>query len=196
MRVVSRASRIRRASIVLSLSAAACSSAAPSGQTQPAAGSFVLRSVDAGTPDAQPRAACDSSFRALARMLFVREGCVDATCHTTPGPDTPAAGLDLTEDDAYAALIDVPARAPLEQPLTRVKPGASAQSFLYLKLAAALPAGPKLPPGGGSPMPLDRPPLSAAALSALDAWIRAGAPRTGVVPGGESLVEACQQSEP
>lgn len=183
---------------------AACSGAgatAPDGPAQAAGaqapdGFLLPKAPDAGPEEpAAARGACDSSYRAVARMIFERDGCTAATCHTTPGPDTPAAGLDLTEQDALADLIDVPARAALLRPLSRVTPGDPQTSFLSLKLAAAEPGAAGLPQGGGGPMPLGRPPLSSDALAALDSWIRAGASATGVAPGSEALVEACRAAE-
>jgi hypothetical protein len=183
--------------LLAACSGAGAPAAPPRDAGTPAPDGFVLpKPPDAGSGEpAAARGACDSSFRAVARMIFEQGGCTAATCHTTPGPDTPAAGLDLTEEDALAGLIRVPARAALVQPLVRVTPGDPQASFLWLKLAAAEPGGPGLPEGGGGPMPLGRAPLPAASLAALGAWIRAGAQATGVAPGTEALLEACQAAE-
>lgn len=148
--------------------------------------------IDAG-PRVIELGPCDTTFQMIARVVFDGSGCSHGVCHTTPGPDTPAGGLDLTEADAYRALIDVPARAPLAVPLVRVKPGDEQSSLLFLKLAAAEPHGPALPSGGGAPMPLGLPPLAADYLEALRAWIHAGAQESGVTPGTESLVDECRR---
>jgi hypothetical protein len=57
-----------------------------------------------------------------------------------------AAGLDLTDANAYASLVDVPSViAPTK---LRVVPGRSADSFLYQKLTDTM-----APTGEGEPMP-------------------------------------------
>jgi hypothetical protein len=137
------------------------------------------------------RGPCDSTFQAVARTIFEGTGCSLGVCHTTPGPDTPAAGLDLTPEDAYVDLVGVPPRSPVGPPILRVTPGDENASLLYLKVAAAEPTGLQLPAGGGAPMPLGLPPLAADQLALLRTWIRAGAPETGVVPGTADSVSAC-----
>jgi hypothetical protein len=152
-------------------------------------------SYEAGAePDPSQRGPCETTFQAIARGIFEPTSCVRGLCHTTPGPDLPAAGLDLTPEDAYQYLVGVPARAPLEQPLLRVAPGDEMSSFLYLKLLAAEPGGPALPGGGGATMPLGLPPLAASQMTLLKLWIRAGAPETGVVDGTQSQVDDCQRA--
>lgn len=138
---------------------------------------------------------CQTTFQAIQETLFDGAGCTSRACHTLPGPDTPAAGLDLTAGHAYHDLVGVRASTALEPALLRIAPGDELSSFLYLKVAAAEASGPALPAGGGAPMPLGLPPLAASALQALRAWIRAGAPETGIVPGTQALVDACQRSD-
>jgi hypothetical protein len=145
-------------------------------------------------PEPSERGPCETTFQAIARGIFDRTSCVRGLCHTTPGPDLPAAGLDLTPDDAYQYLVGVPARAPLELPLLRVAPGDELSSFLYLKLLAAEPEGAALPAGGGVAMPLGLPPLAASQMTLLKLWIRGGAPETGVVDGTQSEVDDCQRA--
>jgi hypothetical protein len=138
---------------------------------------------------------CQTTFQAIQETIFDGAGCTSRACHTLPGPDTPAAGLDLTGGHAYRDLVGVRASTALESALLRVAPGDELSSFLYLKVAAAEASGPALPAGGGAPMPLGLPPLAANALQLLRAWIRAGAPETGVVAGTQAQVDACQHSD-
>jgi hypothetical protein len=142
-------------------------------------------------PDSGP---CLTTFQAITRTIFDGAGCTSGACHTTPGPDRPAAGLDLTRDDAYRDLVGVPARTQLQPALARIAKGDELSSLLYLKVAAAEPGGAPLPSGGGAPMPVGLPPLASSKLSLLRLWIRAGAPETGVVDGTQSQVDECQSA--
>jgi hypothetical protein len=187
---------------------ALCACSSPSGKATvgPADGS----DLDAGfanpsgllpMPDAAPSimpdsGPCLSTFQAITRTIFDGSGCTGGACHTTPGPDTPAAGLDLTRADAYRDLVGVPARTPLQPALMRIAKGDELASFLYLKVAAAEPGGAPLPSGGGAPMPVGLPPLASSKLSLLRLWIRAGAPETGVVDGTQAQVDGCQSASP
>ena len=152
-------------------------------------GSFLVHKSDASTLG-QSEAACDSTFIAIARLVFVGAHCATGNCHA-PGPDAPAVGLDLTESKAYALLVDVAPKAQLDATFRRVTPGDEQTSLLYRKLIAAEPAGEKLPDNAGLPMPIDLPPVAPENLSALRAWIRAGAKETGVTPGTEDFVARC-----
>jgi hypothetical protein len=165
-------------------------------------GSFANPSGLLPMPDAAPTSTmpdsgpCLTTFQAITRTIFDGAGCTGGACHTTPGPDTPAAGLDLTRDDAYRDLVGVPARTPLQPTLMRIAKGDELSSFLYLKVAAAEPGGAPLPSGGGAPMPVGLPPLASSKLALLRLWIRAGAPETGVVDGTQAQVDGCQSASP
>src|SRR4030095_3190227 len=72
----------------------------------------------------------------------------------------------------------------------RVRAGQPGASLLWINLAA------KTYPGQFDaplrPMPLDpQPPLSGDEIEALRLWIKPGAPRDGVGPGGGELLTAC-----
>lgn len=140
-----------------------------------------VQDEDAGTQDTSP---CDSTWKAIQRSIFVGRGCTESTCHT--GKDK-SGGLDLTGDAAYEHLIFADSEASLAKPLYRVQPGEQALSLMYLKLAAAT-EGAKLPAGAGSPMPTGKAPLTADELAGIKLWIRAGAPKTGVVQGTQELL--------
>ena len=154
------------------------------------AGSFLIHKSDASTRDRQPETPCDSTYIAVARLVFVGAHCTTSNCHA-PGPDAPAVGLDLTESKAYALLVDIAPAAHLDASFRRVTPGDEQTSLLYRKLIAAEPAGEKLPDNAGLPMPIQLPPVAPENLSALRAWIRAGANETGVAPGTEDFVARC-----
>lgn len=180
-----------------------CAGAGPHAPTASAAGGGgaggdentppLVAVLDAG-PTPNTRGPCDSTFQTVARTIFERTGCTGDVCHTTPGPDTPAAGLDLTPEDAYVDLVGVAPRSPVGSAFLRVKPGDETASLLYLKVAAAEPMGAPLPAGGGAPMPLGLPPLAAEQLALLRTWIRGGAPESGVVDGTSDAVSACLAS--
>jgi hypothetical protein len=164
--------------------------AADSGSDNPI---MLLTPIDASL-SRPPRGPCEATFQAISRGIFEGTGCSLGVCHTTPGPDTPAAGLDLTPEDAYQALVGVTARALVSPPMLRVAPGDERASLLYLKVAAAEPMAAPLPAGGGAPMPLGLAPLGQGDLTTLRAWIRAGAPETGIVEGTEAAVAACRSA--
>src|SRR5690606_34642223 len=100
----------------------------------------------------------------------------------------------LEGEAAYDNLINQASQASLTDPLYRVHPGEQALSFLYVKLEAAT-ENKELPAGGGSPMPTGVDPISKEQLAALRLWIRAGAPRTGVVEGTQALLDCSQPGD-
>ncbi len=106
----------------------------------------------------------DASLPVQAR--YVLGGCAggpESGCHAA---GTSSAGLTLP-DTQPSNLIDV---ASTEEPmLARVKPGDPARSYLFLKITGA--------PGiDGGRMPKDLAPLDGRSISAIHAWIEAGAP--------------------
>jgi hypothetical protein len=90
-------------------------------------------------------------------------------CHRRPPF---GAGLDLTNDNVYASLVNVQSRIVADR--LRVKPGDSANSFFYQKLTNDLAAM-----GEGVPMPKSEgsgwKQLSSSNLSLVKKWIDAGA---------------------
>lgn len=138
-----------------------------------------------------PKAACASTWQAIQQSIFAAKGCASATCHSR---ETRAGSLDLSGVEAHHALVNRPASASLSRPLPLVTPGDQSLSFLYLKLAAAT-EGHALPTGGGAPMPVGQAPLTSEQLAAVRAWIRAGAPATGVVAGTQDLLSCTAGAE-
>jgi len=153
----------------------------------------LLPGMDGGSsPSAPvPSGPCTSTWEAVRRSIFTAHRCTASNCH---GSMAPAGGLDLTGDQAYDHLVFQNAQASLAKPMSRVFPGEERLSFLYLKLAAA--SDPSvLPPGGGAPMPTGSAALSADELAGLRLWIRAGAPREGVVAGTQDLLDCSQPAQ-
>jgi len=129
-----------------------------------------------------------SSWEGIRTNIFARYGCTRASCHGGPG----SGGLGLGSPAAYDSLVGVPASAV--PALHRVEPGDERASFLWLKLAKAVNvadfgdvAGSGMPPDGA---------LTPDELDAVAAWIRAGAPRAGAVPGTEVLLAPCRPRLP
>ncbi len=136
-------------------------------------------------PDAQTSdPTCDTTWKAIQKTIFQGDGCTSSKCHSG---DQPAGGLNLEGDAALDQLLFQKPQASITSPMYLIQPGEQALSFLYLKTEAAT-EGTALPPGGGAPMPFGLTPISADHLSALRLWIRAGAPRTGVVAGTQGLL--------
>ncbi|MGB5809716.1 MAG: hypothetical protein WBG86_04245, partial [Polyangiales bacterium] len=115
-------------------------------------------------------------------------GCTASVCHG----ETTEGGLDLRTESAYANLINVPGESA---DLVRVFPGDEDSSLLYLKLAAKT-DGIDLGPLGitGSSMPVTGDALTDEELALIRAWIRGGAPETGVVAGAVGLL-GCEASD-
>lgn len=123
-----------------------------------------------------------STWDALQALIFERHGCASAVCHGNP--NAPTGEFDLRPEHAYASLVGT---ASTRDPnLQRVAVGDPRRSLLYLKVAPGLDVG-----RYGSPMPLNQAALSDDEIDALQLWIHAGAPATGVVPNTASKLRSC-----
>jgi hypothetical protein len=92
--------------------------------------------------------------------IFTNNGaktCAQSGCHSGSNP---TGGMNLAAGSAYANIVNV---ASMEIPaLKRVKPGDSANSYLFRKVSSGL-------------MPLAGGPLSAADINKIKTWIDQGA---------------------
>jgi hypothetical protein len=123
----------------------------------------------------------ESTFEQVQQQIFEGRGCTAAACHG----DAKQAGLDLTSAAAYDNLVNVQASSG---DYMRVFPAEQDLSLLYQKVAAktegfALGSLPN--PISGGAMPTSDDVLSEDDLGLLRAWIRGGAPETGIVAGSE-----------
>jgi hypothetical protein len=124
-----------------------------------------------------------STFELIEQRVFVEHGCTSAFCHD----GTVSGGLDLRPGLAYDGLVDVPAESVPNR--VRVVAGQKDQSLLWLNLAAKT-----FPDQWTAPlrsMPIGLPAVLPERLEAVRRWIEAGAPRTGVVPETDELLDAC-----
>jgi hypothetical protein len=102
------------------------------------------------------------SFEKDIQPVFT-DSCVK--CH---GHNDPKADLDLSDGNAYQSMVNVPsAEVPT---MMRVKPGDTAQSYLWLKLQHTAPKGSGMPKGMfySKRLPEDQ-------LSLIKSWIDSGA---------------------
>jgi hypothetical protein len=107
------------------------------------------------------------SFAKDILRIFTNNGartCNKNGCHN--GSDF-AEGLNLDADSAYASIVDVDSSQEFD--LKLVKPGDSANSYLYRKVAPGIRIT-------GSRMPRLSPALSSADVALIRRWIDAGAP--------------------
>ena len=122
-----------------------------------------------------------STFDRIQTQVF-DVSCSADTCHSHIGQ---AAELVLEAGYSWDSLVNhSPSNVvAAEQGLMRVSPGRPDMSFLLAKLADNLAAG------EGVSMPYGAAPLDATTVETVRAWIEAGAPADGVVPGddGHSL---------
>jgi hypothetical protein len=116
--------------------------------------------------------ASTGQFAAIQRQVFTSCGAGPGlrTCHDRAPFQ---GGLDLTEEHAYAMLVN----APAAMGGVRVKPGSPDESALWRKLTDDLADD----GSEGEPMPageaIQWQPLPAEQLDLVEAWIEAGAPR-------------------
>ncbi len=132
--------------------------------------------------DTEQKCEAESTFAQVQQQIFEGYGCTASACHG----DSAQGGLDLRPQSAYDNLINIPAES--NRFYMRVFPGEQDLSVLYQKVAAKT-EGFSLAsldnPIGGSPMPTSNEALSESDLALLRAWIRGGAPETGVVEGSQ-----------
>lgn len=134
-------------------------------------------STAADEPPPAPTPAVESTFDRIQEQVF-SQSCTTGSCHSSAGR---AGDLVLEPGAAYEALVDAPPahRAAAEQGLLRVTPGDPDASLLCHKIEDGL------APDLGIPMPYGGAPLNAYTTDVVRAWILAGAPRTGRVPGDD-----------
>lgn len=119
-----------------------------------------------------------STFERVQVQVF-DISCSSESCHSTVGR---AGNLVLQEGHSWDALVEVaPANvfAPRYGRDMLVMPGEPERSFLLAKLTNSLAAG------EGAAMPNHAAPLAADTIEIIRAWILAGAPASGVVPGDD-----------
>lgn len=138
-------------------------------------------SVDAGTCE---NGSFDSTYALIQKAIFENRGCAESICHG----DARSGGLDLRAGVSYDNLVDV--RAGSVANTFRVVAGQKDKSLLWLNLAGK--SQPDFWTAPLRPMPLDPvPALTEDELEAVRLWIERGAPRTGVIPGTDELLDAC-----
>ena len=138
-------------------------------------------SSDGSGTDSGTKCDAESTFEQLQQQVFEAQGCTASACHG----DAAQGGLDLRADAAYDNLINVPANSG---DYLRVFPGEQDLSLLYQKVAAkteGFELGSLPNPISGGAMPTGSGVLSDDDLALLRAWIRGGAPETGIVAGSE-----------
>ena len=144
-----------------------------------------------GSNDGGEAAKCDaeSTFAQIQEQIFEARGCTASSCHG----DSPQSGLDLRADVAYQNLINVDGVAG---DFKLVFPAEEDQSLLYLKVRAKVDGSNLAAQGiGGGAMPVGGDVLSDDDLGLLRAWIRGGAPETGIVAGSEEFASCALAGE-
>lgn len=133
-----------------------------------------------------------STFELIQTQIFEGRGCTSPTCHGAPASSA-AAGLDLRAGFSHSSLVNVEGRSGAYM---LVSPNEQETSLLYQKVAAKT-LGTGLPNDiSGAAMPSSDDRLSETDLALLRLWIRAGAPRTGLVSGTQELLSCELQTDP
>lgn len=131
-------------------------------------------SVDTGDPSTAPQ---PSTFARIQAQVF-DVSCSADSCHSSVGQ---AGDLVLDADNAWDELMYTTPANPVaaEHGYMRVLPGRPEKSLLLAKLANTL------APGEGVAMPYGAALLSEHTVEVIRAWIAAGAPLDGRVPGDD-----------
>jgi hypothetical protein len=112
-----------------------------------------------GRPVGEPNGPLVAQFASIQEHVFTP---LCTGCHAGAGAPL---GLRLTEDAAYAALVNAPS---VEVPsLQRVAPGNPAASYMLQKISGTAAVGGRMPLGG--------PPLSSDMIATIQQWIADGA---------------------
>ncbi len=126
----------------------------------------------------------NSTYDLIQKAVFENRGCTNSVCHG----EAATGGLDLRADVSYNNLVDV--ESATIPGWKRVLVGQTAASLFYVNLAAK--TNPAQWTAPLRAMPLDPvPALTQNELDAIRLWIERGAPRDGVVPGTDRLLDAC-----
>lgn len=144
-----------------------------------------------GSSSTEVKCEAESTFAQVQQQIFEGYGCTASACHG----ESAQGELDLRAPSAYASLINVEA---LSGDYMRVFPGEQDLSLLYQKVAAKT-EGFQLAtlenPISGGAMPTSNESLSENDLALLRAWIRAGAPETGVVEGSQQYASCALEGD-
>ncbi len=119
----------------------------------------------------------DGTFAAIQANVF------DARCIACHG-ESATAGLDLRAPGSYARIVGAPAALGRFE----IAPGDRTKSLMWLKLAKATFGSSDEDLGGGMPFGYA---LAPDVVDAVGAWIDAGAPASGFVPGAAALSIPC-----
>jgi hypothetical protein len=118
-----------------------------------------------------------STFERIQTQVF-DVSCSSDSCHGSLGQ---AGSMILDAEHSWDALINQQPANPIaaSHGWMRVMPGQSDQSFLMAKVTHTLGAG------EGLGMPYNSAPLEEGTIDVIKAWIDAGAPKSGRVPGDD-----------
>ena len=127
-----------------------------------------------GEPTATEQTA---TFQRIQEQVF-NVSCISSSCHSSVGQ---AGELILEDGHSWAYLVNHTPSNPVskQRGMMRVMPGQPEMSLLIAKLA------PNLSAGEGLAMPYGGAPLDPGTVEVIAAWIEAGAPQQGVVPGDD-----------
>ena len=130
------------------------------------------------------------TFERIQAQVF-NLSCSSDSCHSHVGR---AGDLILEQGYSWGSLVSQkPSNSvAVMDGLMRVMPGNPDMSFVMDKISANLQAG------EGAPMPYNSAPLTAGTVDIIRAWIAAGAPQDGVVPGddGQPMGDTGQNGGP
>ena len=116
-----------------------------------------------GTPDIPDTVISNPSFSTDIQPIF-SSNCAVSGCHNS----TAQAGLNLSQGQAYANLVNVDSTQDTQRPVRkRVLPGDAANSVLVIKIEANPPFGDRMPQG--------RSPLSSIQITNIKNWVDRGA---------------------
>jgi hypothetical protein len=118
-----------------------------------------------------------STFERIQKQVF-DVSCASSSCHSSVGQ---AGGLVLEEGKSYDNLVNHPSSNPVAtvDGMMRVMAGRPDMSLLFAKITSNLQSG------MGVTMPYSAAPLPTETTDIVKAWINAGAPKDGVVPGDD-----------
>ncbi|MBI3782757.1 MAG: hypothetical protein HY270_05075 [Deltaproteobacteria bacterium] len=118
-----------------------------------------------------------STFSRIQTQVF-NVSCSSDSCHSHVGK---AGDMVLEQGMSWDSLVSHVPSNPLaaSHGYMRVMPGDPLNSLLYLKISNSL------QPGEGFPMPYGAALLPVHAIAVIRAWISAGAPHDGLVPGDD-----------